>query len=114
MKFADFDGVQFHVATPSKSDILVSISWKCFNELKTYGAVEFLKNEYQGLVGETEDAYDFTIKINKDSIAGDKGTVGLACENTGLNCKKQQYRCPHPKSRTAQAQRSRCTLCKGL
>lgn len=77
MKFADFDGVIFHVSTPqaAKNEVLVSISWRCFAELNKYGAADFLKNEYKEYVTATEDSYDFTIKVNRDNLPADKDAL---------------------------------------
>lgn len=77
IKFADFDGVLFHVSTPAnaKNEVLVSISWRCFPELNKYGASDFLKNEYKEYVTDTEASYDFSIKLDREKLPADKDAL---------------------------------------
>lgn len=64
IKMSDFDGVQYHISTlENRTTVLLSISWRCFSELKNYGANEYLAGVYGALVGPTESGYDFTLKI---------------------------------------------------
>ncbi|KAK5086004.1 Arp complex subunit [Exophiala xenobiotica] len=66
---SDFDGVTFHISTPqSKTQILVSLSIKCYKELVSYGAEEVLQREYANYVTSTEAGYDFSILIDLENL----------------------------------------------
>lgn len=77
IKFADFDGVQYHISTTpsSKTELIISIYWKCFGELKSYGAEDNLKNEYKDLVTATEDGYNFSVKVDMTKKPADLDAV---------------------------------------
>lgn len=74
---ADFDGVTFHLFTDANSKNLlnISISMKCWHELKQNGVEEVLKKEYAGHVVAPESRYDFTIQIDCDKVSGDKAAA---------------------------------------
>ncbi|KAK4550150.1 hypothetical protein LTR36_003117 [Oleoguttula mirabilis] len=62
---SDFDNVTFHISTPtSKSQILVSIRVKCFDELVKYGAQAVLEREYGPYIVQPESGYDFSVQID--------------------------------------------------
>lgn len=67
---ADFDGVTYHIYTPSgnKKEIHVSISTKCFQELAKYGADAVIQKHYADYVTQAEAGYDVTLKINLDTV----------------------------------------------
>merc|ERR1711939_1069261 len=66
---SDFDGVTFHISTPqSKTQILVSLSVKCYRELVTYGAEEVLQREYGAYITQPEAGYDFSILIDLENL----------------------------------------------
>lgn len=66
---SDFDGVQFHISTPSsKTQILISLSIKCFRELVQYGAEEVLQREYGNYITATEAGYDFSILVDLENL----------------------------------------------
>ena len=66
---SDFDGVTFHISTPtSKSQILISLSVKCYRELLTYGAESVLNREYGTYITTPEPSYDFSILIDLDNL----------------------------------------------
>lgn len=66
---SDFDGVTFHISTPSsKSQILVSLSIKCFRELLQYGAEAVLQREYGSYITNSEPGYDFSILVDLDNL----------------------------------------------
>jgi len=69
IKLSDFDGVQFHISTlDNKTTVLLSISWRCFGELKSHGALEYLAGVYGPLVSNPpESGYDFTLKFETAS-----------------------------------------------
>ena len=66
---SDFDGVTFHISTPqSKSQILISLSVKCYRELLAYGAEKVLQREYGSFITSPEAGYDFSIIIDLDNL----------------------------------------------
>jgi hypothetical protein len=78
MTIADFDGVVYHVSTPvSKSKILISLSMKCFGQLKEHGALEVLKREYGNLVAPVENGYDFSVEVDQDNLPPNIGKLFL-------------------------------------
>ena len=59
----------FHISTPnSKTQILVSIHVKCFNELVQYGAQEVLEREYGPFITTPEAGYDFSVLIDLEQV----------------------------------------------
>lgn len=79
MKFADFDGVLYHISTTaSKTELIISMFWRCFPELNKYGAMDILKTEYKDLITTTENSYDFSIKLDLNKIpSADKDKEAL-------------------------------------
>lgn len=71
---ADFDAVTFHLKTDQekKNVLYVSISMKCFSQLKQYGVDDILKQRYGNYLTSPESGYDATLKIDCDSVNGDK------------------------------------------
>lgn len=68
---SDFDGVQFHISTPtSKSQILVSLAIKCYKELVSYGAEAVLQREYGSYITSPEAGYDFSVLIDLENLPG--------------------------------------------
>src|ERR1700712_5691583 len=66
---SDFDGVTFHISTPtSKTQILISLSIKCYKELLAYGAEQVLQREYGTYITTTEAGYDFSILVDLESL----------------------------------------------
>ena len=67
---SDFDGVTFHISTPqSKSQIVISLSVKCYRELLAYGAEQVLQREYGAYITSPPEAgYDFSITIDLDNL----------------------------------------------
>ncbi|KIW66825.1 hypothetical protein PV04_06119 [Phialophora macrospora] len=66
---SDFDGVTFHISTPnSKTEILISLSIKCYKELVEYGAEQVLQREYGNYITTTEAGYDFSILVDLDNL----------------------------------------------
>lgn len=66
---SDFDGVTFHVSTPTtKTQILISLSIKCFRELIQYGAEAVLQREYGQYITDTEAGYDFSILVDLENL----------------------------------------------
>ncbi|KXL41342.1 hypothetical protein M433DRAFT_148818 [Acidomyces richmondensis BFW] len=66
---SDFDNVTFHISTPqSKTQILISISVKCFNELVQYGAQTVLEREYGPYIVQPESGYDFSVQVDLEQL----------------------------------------------
>jgi actin related protein 2/3 complex, subunit 2 len=66
---SDFDGVTFHISTPTaKSQILVSLSMKCYRDLLQYGAESVLQREYGNYITSPEAGYDFSILIDFEQL----------------------------------------------
>ena len=80
MTCADFDGVTFHVFTTQgkKNELNISISTKCFETLKKYGAVQKLNAIYGKYAVEPEAGWDYTIRIDLNQLppsAEERGTI---------------------------------------
>jgi len=74
IKFSDFDGVLYHISNlESKQSVTLSLSWKCFSQLKSFGAEDVLKKVYGDLVAPTQSGYDFTIKFDVSKLPAKKG-----------------------------------------
>lgn len=68
---SDFDGVTFHISTPSgKTQILVSLAIKCYKELVSYGAEQVLQREYGDYICSIEPGYDFSIMVDLENLPG--------------------------------------------
>jgi actin related protein 2/3 complex, subunit 2 len=66
---SDFDGVTFHISTPSsKSQILISMAVKCYRELLSYGAEQVLQREYGSFITSPEAGYDLSLIVDLDSL----------------------------------------------
>jgi actin related protein 2/3 complex subunit 2 len=66
---SDFDNVTFHISTPNtKTQILVSISVKCYPELLKYGAQSVLEREYGPYIVQPEQGYDFSVQVDLESL----------------------------------------------
>jgi actin related protein 2/3 complex subunit 2 len=64
---ADFDGVTFHIFTPdsnAKNLLQISMSMKCYSELKKYGVEDVLNKQYANFITSTENNYDVTLQID--------------------------------------------------
>lgn len=68
----------FHISTPeTKTKILVSISVKCFSDLRQHGAQQVLEREYAGLVTDTEAGYDFSLIVDLENLPETDGMSPL-------------------------------------
>lgn len=66
---SDFDGVTFHISTPtSRSQILISLSVKCYRDLLQYGAEGVLQREYGSYITSPEAGYDFSILVDLENL----------------------------------------------
>jgi len=64
--------VTFHISTPTtKSQILLSLSVKCYSELVAHGAEAILAREYGPYITIPEAGYDFSVLIDLDTLPED-------------------------------------------
>ncbi|KAI6175589.1 Arp2/3 complex 34 kDa subunit [Aphelenchoides bicaudatus] len=71
VKFADFDGVIYHISNPEKdrSKIVVSISLKFYKELEKHGADEYLKSVYGNLLlPKPEEGYNASLVFELENL----------------------------------------------
>jgi len=75
---ADFDSVTFHMFTDANSKNLlnISVSIKCFSELRKYGVDDILQKQYGQMLTSAEDGYDVTLQVDCGNPPQDK--AGLA------------------------------------
>ncbi|KAL6869919.1 Arp complex subunit [Amphichorda felina] len=70
---SDFDGVTFHISTPEvKTQIVISIQIRCFKDLVAYGAEQVLVREYGDYVIHTEPGYDFSVRVDLETLPESK------------------------------------------
>lgn len=72
MQFVDFDGVRFHMSTAEgakKTQLLLSMNIRCWDELVQYGAREELAKEYGSyLQSAAEPGYHVSLLYDLDAI----------------------------------------------
>jgi actin related protein 2/3 complex subunit 2 len=70
VQFVDFDNVRFHLSTPDrKTQLLLSMNIRCWDELARYGAVDVLRREYGALYLETpEPDYHVSLTIDLEQV----------------------------------------------
>jgi len=70
VQFVDFDGVRFHLSTPErKTQLVLSMSIRCWDELVQYGANDIINREYgQYVAPQAEPQYNVTLQIDTDQI----------------------------------------------
>ncbi|KAI8921607.1 Arp2/3 complex, 34 kd subunit p34-Arc-domain-containing protein [Entophlyctis helioformis] len=71
---ADFDGVTYRIATlpDSKTNLFISVSMRCFPELRRYGADAVLRREYGPYLHEpAEEGFDVSLKVPLDQLPQD-------------------------------------------
>ena len=74
MKISDFDGASYHLETAeSKTTIVLSMAWKCYSELATYGANDIIQREYGSYVTTPERGFDVSLKFDLTRLPADKG-----------------------------------------
>jgi len=63
---ADFDAVTFHLLTAEKSPnlVTVSMSMKCYGELKKYGVDDIMQKVYGNYLTSTESGFDLTVQVD--------------------------------------------------
>jgi len=75
VQFVDFDNVRFHLSTPDrKTQLLLSMNIRCWDELAQYGAVDVLRREYGSLYLTTpEPDYHVSLAIDLEQIPAEGG-----------------------------------------
>jgi len=71
----DFDGVLFHISTPdanAKNIVLLSIQWRCLQDIMKNGGSEDLKRIYGPFVSQPESGYDVTLRLDLDNLPAEK------------------------------------------
>uniref|UniRef100_A0A914UK98 Arp2/3 complex 34 kDa subunit n=1 Tax=Plectus sambesii TaxID=2011161 RepID=A0A914UK98_9BILA len=71
VKFADFDGVMYHVSNPDgdKTKILLSISLKFYKDLQEHGADQLLRREYGAQLQATpEKGYNVSVLYDLSAV----------------------------------------------
>ncbi|KAF9052354.1 arp2/3 complex 34 kDa subunit [Hymenopellis radicata] len=70
VKFVDYDGVRFHLSTPQKkSQVLLSMHIRCWDELVKYGAMGILQREYGALLSASaEPDYNVSLEIDLEQV----------------------------------------------
>jgi len=71
---ADFDGVTFHLFTDANSKNLlnISLSIKCYAELKKFGVDQVMQQQYGSNITTTENGYDITLQVDLAKPPQDK------------------------------------------
>jgi len=71
---ADFDQATFHLWTDQnqKNLLRVSLSMKCYGELKKYGVDDVMQKTYGNILTNTEQGYDVTLEIDLAKPPADK------------------------------------------
>jgi len=77
VQFVDFDGVRFHLSTPErKTQLVLSMSIRCWDELVQYGANDIINREYgQYVAPQLEPQYNVTLQIDTDQIPPEGGEL---------------------------------------
>ncbi|KAJ3123018.1 hypothetical protein HK098_002274 [Nowakowskiella sp. JEL0407] len=86
LTLADFDGVTYYISTPeTKTEILLSISIKCFPQLVAYGATEVLRAEYGSrLLPTAEQGYDVTLRFDLNDLPQSLEEKAALAKSAGL------------------------------
>jgi len=71
---ADFDGVTFHLFNDANNKNLLNISMsvKCYGELRKYGADDIMKQHYGEILKSAEQGYDVCVQIDLNKPPSDK------------------------------------------
>ena len=74
MVLADFDGVTFHVWNdPNAKNILtISMSIKCYSELKKHGVDQILQQRYGKFITNAESGYDVSLQLDLSQAPANK------------------------------------------
>jgi len=88
-KFADFDGVMYHLSNPDgdKSKLMLSISLKFYQELQQHGADTFLRREYGPYIqSKPEPGYSVSLLYDLASIPADYKSIIEKAAMLKRNC----------------------------
>lgn len=79
VQFVDFDNVRFHLSTPDrKTQLLLSMNIRCWDELAQYGAVDVLRREYGSLYLATpEPDYHVSLSIDLEQVPPEGGACSV-------------------------------------
>ena len=85
VQFVDFDNVRFHLSTPDrKTQLLLSMNIRCWDELAQYGAVDVLRREYGSLYLATpEPDYHVSLTIDLEQVPPEGGTCSIITISVG-------------------------------
>jgi actin related protein 2/3 complex subunit 2 len=73
LKFSDFDGVLYSLSNLDNKNLLkLSLSWRCFGELKSFGAEDILKKVYGDKIVAPQAGFDFTIQFDLSNLPANK------------------------------------------
>ena len=86
VQFVDFDNVRFHLSTPDrKTQLLLSMNIRCWDELAQYGAVDVLRREYGSLyLAAPEPDYHVSLGIDLEQIPPEGGVYSV--RTMSVNC----------------------------
>lgn len=86
VQFVDFDNVRFHLSTPDrKTQLLLSMNIRCWDELVQYGAADVLRREYGPLyLAAPEPDYHVSLAIDLEQIPPEGGTYPVTI--TSVDC----------------------------
>ena len=86
VQFVDFDNIRFHLSTPDrKTQLLLSMNIRCWDELAQYGAVNVLRREYGPLYLETpEPDYHVSLAIDLEQLPPEGGACPV--ETLSMDC----------------------------
>lgn len=79
VQFVDFDNVRFHLSTPDrKTQLLLSMNIRCWDELVQHGAMDVLRREYGSLYLPTpEPDYHVSLAIDLEQIPPEGGACSV-------------------------------------
>ncbi|VDN02725.1 unnamed protein product [Thelazia callipaeda] len=89
VKFADFDGVIYHVSSPdgNRTKLMLSISLKFYKELQEHGADELLHREYGNyLCAEPEPGYNVSLVYNLNELPDNPTKIISQASHLKRNC----------------------------
>ncbi|TPX46511.1 hypothetical protein SeMB42_g03154 [Synchytrium endobioticum] len=76
MAISDFDGVSYRLeTTESKSILVLSMAWKCYSELATYGANDIIHREYGDYATPPQSGFDVALKFDLSKLPSDKDAL---------------------------------------
>ncbi|KAG0054023.1 hypothetical protein BGZ83_012099 [Gryganskiella cystojenkinii] len=101
MSFVDFDGVSYHFTTLEDQDskLVLSIRWRCWPELVSYGANSVLQREYGPWIVSPEPGYDFSLQFDLENLGADPEEL---IKKVGL-LKRNAMAAPYERAFEAQA-----------